>query len=97
MKTIKLLVLALTTLSSCNSIGDYICNSSQFEVVNIIPVSRSTTRFGDLSTTSYNITVWDDCLQKNIVYVTPYLRYFTIKVGDTVYNTQLKAFTKLTK
>jgi len=99
MKTIKLLVLglALTTLSSCNVIGDDICNSNQFEVVNIIPVSTRQNSYPDLPTTSYNITVWDDCLQKNIVYITPYLRYLTIGIGDTVYNGQLAGFYKQTK
>lgn len=97
MKTIKLLVLglALATLSSCNVIGDDVCNTSEFEVVNIIPIGsyNNYTSWG----TKYNITVWDDCLQENIVYITPYTRRLGFTIGDTVYNTQLKAFYKQTK
>ena len=99
MKTIKLLVLvlALATLSSCNVIGDDVCNSNQFEVVNIIPVGKRQNSYPQLPTYSYNVTVWDDCLQKNIVYITPYVRNLTIKIGDTVYNGQLAGFYKQTK
>jgi hypothetical protein len=98
MRTIKLVVLglALATLSSCNTIGDDVCNTSEFEVVNIIPI-RSKDNYPRPTTTTYNITVWDDCLQKNIVYITPYVSRLGFTIGDTVYNTKLKGFYKQTK